>query len=137
MVGAVCTGLAWRDGAKGNGMVGPTYRLCGAERGGILLVALVRRLLEEGEGPRELKRVRFYDGGHRSARLRWGRQHPAELPVRRSIRGERPARSRQRRAFLILSTRTDTRFNKPSMNHLRSYHQSQSTRALWLRICLK
>ena len=91
MVGAVCTGLAWRDGAKGNGMVGPTYRLCGAERGGILLVALVRRLLEEGEGPRELKRVRFYDGGHRSARLRWGRQHPAELPVRRSIRGERPA----------------------------------------------
>ena len=45
-------------------MAGPAYRLCRTERRGVLLVALVRRLLEEGEGPRELKRVRFYHRCH-------------------------------------------------------------------------
>ena len=85
VVGAVCTGLAWRDGAKGNEMVGPAYRLCGAERGGILLVALVRRLLEEGEGPRELKRVRFYNGGHRSAPL--GSSAPASQAILKKYEG--------------------------------------------------
>ena len=100
-VGAVEAG---ETGAKGNERAGTAYRLCGAEHGGVLLVALVRRLLEEGEGPRELKRVRFYDGGHRSARLRWGRQHPAELPVRRSIRGERPARSAEKSFSYLIHT---------------------------------
>ena len=63
-VGAVEAG---ETGAKGNERAGTAYRLCGAEHGGVLLVALVRCLLEEGEGPRELERVRFHNGRHRSA----------------------------------------------------------------------
>jgi hypothetical protein len=58
-------GVVARWGPRETRMAGIAYRLCGAEHGGILLVALVRRLLEESEGPRELKRVRFYDRGHR------------------------------------------------------------------------
>eukprot|EP00321_Phaeocystis_globosa_P009663 CAMPEP_0118828190 /NCGR_PEP_ID=MMETSP1162-20130426/17049_1 /TAXON_ID=33656 /ORGANISM="Phaeocystis Sp, Strain CCMP2710" /LENGTH=210 /DNA_ID=CAMNT_0006759133 /DNA_START=192 /DNA_END=820 /DNA_ORIENTATION=+ len=58
-------------------------RLCRAERRGVLLVALVRRLLEEGEGPRELKRVRFY---HRSHEIVWDSSAMDSAALRRECR---------------------------------------------------